>query len=188
MTKQQNEFVFSKENLEQAKIILEKYPSQNRFSAIMPLLTLAQKQNGGYLTTQIIDYLASYLKVSTMALYEVANFYSMYNLNPVGEYVIQVCNSIVCMVKGSQEIYDLCKKLTKTEGIEVSPDNLFSVKKVECLGACVNAPAIKVNDVFVENINSDKLTQLVNDLKNKKILNGSSVVQKTLLLQDNKQE
>ena len=88
-----------------------------------------------------------------MALYEVANFYSMYNLNPVGEYLIQVCDSVVCMVKGSQEIYDLCKKLTKTEGFDVSVDNLFSVKKVECLGACVNAPAIKVNDIFIENVN-----------------------------------
>jgi NADH-quinone oxidoreductase subunit E len=163
--KMEQSFVFSEENLKIAGDIIKKYPSQNRFSAIMPLLTLAQKQNSGYLTPEVFEYLAKFLNVSTMAFYEVANFYSMYHLNPVGKYVIYVCNSIMCMVKGSEDVYNLCKKLTKSEGMDVSADNLFSVKKVECLGACVNAPAVKINDIFVEDVNDRVMIDTIESLK-----------------------
>ncbi len=159
------EFKFTVENVNLAKEIEAKYPKDRRFSAIMPLLTLAQKQNGGYLTQDIIVYLATYLNVSIMTIAEVANFYSMYNNEPVGKYLIQTCNSIVCCIKGSDKINAYVKELTGTLNQSISADGLFSVKKVECLGACVNAVVIKVNDVFVEDVDEEMLKNYINSIK-----------------------
>jgi NADH-quinone oxidoreductase E subunit len=164
-------FEFTSENKKEAEKTIAKYPSMRRFSAIMPLLTLAQKQNGGHLDEAVINYLAGYLNVTPMSLYEVANFYSMYSFNPLGKYHFQFCKSVVCLVTGGTSAYEFTKKLV---GVDkdggVSKDGLFSVKYVECLGACVNAPALKVNDIFIENVNEKTIKNLVNDLKQGKDL------------------
>ncbi len=159
------EFAFSKENNKIAQDIIKKYPEDRRFSAIMPLLTLAQKQNGGYLVDEIIFYLANYLHVSEMSFYEVAKFYSMYKFSKVGKYHIQICKSVVCFVLGSLNLYEFCKQITGTLENDVSEDGLFSVSKVECLGACVNSVAIKINDYFYEDVTEEKLIYLVEHLK-----------------------
>lgn len=172
-------FVFTEENKTIAESTLKKYPVDRRFSGIMPLLTLAQKQNGGFLTEEIIAYVAEFLNVSVMSVAEVANFYSMYNLKPVGKYLIQTCNSVVCCMKGSDELNDYAKKITGTEKSAVSEDGLFSVKKVECLGACSNAVAIKINDVFVEEVTKEKLESYVKRLKGGFPLEEHFIVRKT---------
>lgn len=181
MNIQKAEFTFSHENLAKAEKILGKYPVEKKFSAIMPLLTLAQKQNGGFLNKECIDYLASYLNVPPMAFYEVANFYSMYTFQPVGKYHFQFCKSVVCMIQSSEDLYNYCKKITNTEHNSVSADGLFSVTYVECLGACVNAVAIKINDEFYENINQKTLLKLVESLKKGEPIKQVNVVQKSAI-------
>ncbi|MDR2007356.1 MAG: NAD(P)H-dependent oxidoreductase subunit E, partial [Alphaproteobacteria bacterium] len=151
-----------------------------RFSAIMPLLTMAQNQNGGFLTDTVIAYVAEYLSVAPMSVAEVANFYSMYNLKPTGKYLIQTCNSVVCCMKGSDEIHAYAKEITGTADQDVSSDGLFSVKKVECLGACSNAIAVKINDVFVEEVSKESLAKQVADLKAGKPLEEKFIVRKSL--------
>ncbi|MDR0484080.1 MAG: NAD(P)H-dependent oxidoreductase subunit E [Alphaproteobacteria bacterium] len=175
------EFSFSEENKKLAQDILKKYPESKRFSAIMPLLTMAQNQNGGFLTEEVIDHVAKYLGVATMSVAEVANFYSMYNLNPVGKYLIQTCNSVVCCMKGSDELHKYAKEITGTLNSNVSADGLFSVKKVECLGACSNAIAVKINDTFVEEVTKESLAKQVADLKNGLPLEEKFIVRKSLL-------
>lgn len=174
-------FVFSKENNKIAQDTLKKYPEDKRFSAIMPTLTLAQKQNGGFLTEEVIAYVAQYLHVSVMAVAEVASFYSMYNLKPVGKYLIQTCNSVVCCMKGSDDLHAYAKEITGTTEQDVSKDGLFSVKKVECLGACSNAIAIKINDTFVEEVTKEDLLKQVEDLKAGKPLIEKFIIRKTLI-------
>ncbi|MFL1781072.1 NADH-quinone oxidoreductase subunit E [Candidatus Hepatincolaceae symbiont of Richtersius coronifer] len=158
-------FKFSLANEKLAQEILKKYPINERFSALMPLLSLAQKQNGGFLNEFVMQYVAKYLDITKMAVYEVAAFYSMYHLKPVGKYHIQVCNSVVCFVCGSEDLYQQCKEISQTFEEDISPDGLFSVGKVECLGACVNAPAIKVNYLFYEDVSAKGLTGLISRLK-----------------------
>lgn len=156
---------FSQDNLIVAEKILNRYDPKHRFSAIMPLLTLIQRQNGGYLDDTCIQCVADYLMVSYMMVYEVANFYSMYNLQPVGKYLIQMCSSIVCFIKDFENLYHFCKEITGTLDCYISADGLFSVKKVECLGACVGALAIRINDVYIEDVTKDKLLYIVKSLK-----------------------
>ncbi|MCL2567234.1 MAG: NAD(P)H-dependent oxidoreductase subunit E [Alphaproteobacteria bacterium] len=174
-------FSFSEENKKLAQDTLKKYPESKRFSAIMPLLTMAQNQNGGYLTENVIAYVADYLGVSVMSVAEVANFYSMYNLKPVGKYLIQTCNSVVCCMKGSDELYEHAKEITGTKNKDVSADGLFSVKKVECLGACSNAIAVKINDVFVEEATKASLAERVANLKQGLPLEEKFIVRKSLI-------
>lgn len=166
-------FEFTEESKQEIIKIKSKYPENNNLSPIMPVLTLAQKQNGGYLTKEIISYVANYLKVSEIAVYSVASFYSMYQLSPVGKFNIKICNSVVCNVKGSQDIYKYCKHITNTLNSDISSDGLFSVQKVECLGACVNAIAIKINDVFYEDITKEGIKEIIEDLQNGNILKGT---------------
>lgn len=174
-------FVFSKENDKIVQDTIKKYPEDKRFSAIMPALTSAQKQNGGFLTDEVIKYVADYLQVSNIAVAEVANFYSMYNLKPVGKYLIQTCNSVVCCMKGSDELHNYAKEITGTISQDVSIDGLFSVKKVECLGACSNAIAIKINDTFVEDVTKENLFQQIEELKAGKPLIEKFNIRKTLI-------
>ncbi len=176
-------FVFTEENNKIAQDTIKKYPEDKRFSGIMPLLTMAQKQNGGFLTEETIVYVAEYLHVSVMSVLEVASFYSMYNLKPVGKYLIQTCNSVVCCMKGSDELNQYAKEITGTTDQNVSSDGLFSVKKVECLGACSNAIAIKINDVFVEEVTKEVLKEQIEKLKKGYLLEEKFIVRKTLIEQ-----
>jgi NADH dehydrogenase (ubiquinone) flavoprotein 2 len=161
-------FEFTSENLKKSQEIISKYPQGRQKSAVMPLLDLAQRQNDNYISEEIIEYIALMLDLPTMRVYEVATFYSMYNLKPVGKYLIQICGTTPCMLRGSEELFKLCKEKLDIERGETSADNLFTVKEVECLGACVNAPMVQINDDYFEDLNIENMAKILTDLKDGK--------------------
>lgn len=161
-------FTFSPANLVEAKKIIAKYPVSKQKSAVMPLLDLAQRQNDNYVSQAIIEYLANMLEIAPIQVYEVASFYSMYNLKPVGKYLIQVCGTTPCMLCGAEDLIKLCKEKLGIGLEETSADQLFTLKEVECLGACVNAPMVQINDDYYEDLNPQIFAQILDDLKSGK--------------------
>ena len=167
------EFNFSSENLTKAKKIIKMYPSNFKESSIMPLLSIAQEQNNGWLPKKAIEYISNFIEVPEIKVLEIATFYSMYNLSPVGKFHIEVCTTTPCMLRGSDHMLDLCKKKFGLEIGETTEDGLFSLGRVECLGACVNAPIVKINENYYEDLDSNSLDNLLNSLKmNKKVKIG----------------
>ena len=148
-------FTFSNENLKKKDEILKKYPSSRKKSAIMPLLYLAQKQNEGWIPLVAIRYVAELLEVPYIKVYEVATFYTMYNLAPVGKYFVQVCTTTPCAIRGSGKIVEMCKKFISAKEGHLSKDEKSSWIEVECLGACVNAPMIQINDDYYEDLDAE---------------------------------
>ncbi len=161
------EFEFSKENLKLAKEILAKYPSSREKSAILPLLDLAQRQAGGWLPQHVIEYVADFIKIPYMRALEVASFYTMFNLKPVGEYHIQVCTTTPCWLKGSGDIVNSCKNRLQIEVGETTKDGKFTLTEVECLGACINAPMMQVNDDYFEDLTPESTVKLIDNLEKK---------------------
>jgi NADH-quinone oxidoreductase subunit E len=144
---------------------IQKYPENQKQSAVMGALMIAQKQNGGHLTQELMDEVAAYLDMQPIAVYEVATFYSMYEHQPVGKHKICVCTNISCMLNGSDEIVDhLKQKLGVKDFREVTKDGKYSLKEVECLGACVNAPVIQVEDTYYEKLTPEKVDQMLAEL------------------------
>lgn len=144
---------------------IAKYPPEQKQSAVMAALRIVQDQNGGYLTNELIEAVAEYLDMQSIAVYEVATFYSMYELKPVGKHKICVCTNISCMLCGSDEIV---KHLQEKLGIklgETTADGMFTLKEVECLGACVNAPMLQVGNEYHEKLSKEKLDQLIEGLQ-----------------------
>lgn len=158
-------FTFNKENLKKSGEIIEKYPKERSKSAVMPLLDLAQRQNNNYISKEVIEYLSKLLDLPVIHIYEVVSFYSMYNLNPVGKYLIQVCGTTPCILCGSKDVTEAIKKHLKINMNQTSKDNLFTLKEVECLGACVNAPMIQINDDYYEKLDKKKVVEILKDLK-----------------------
>lgn len=150
----QDTFAFNAENLKQAKAILAKYPADRAASATLPLLTLAQRQNDNWLPRAAMDVVAEMVGLPAMRVYEVATFYTMYNLKPVGKNFVQVCTNISCLIKGSDDVFKVCKKKLGIENGETSADGNFTLLEVECLGACVNAPMMQINDDFYEDLDA----------------------------------
>ena len=163
---QPNEFSFNNNNLTKARNILKMYPSNFKESAIMPLLSIAQNQNNGWLPKKAIEYISGLINVPEIKVLELATFYSMYNLSPVGKFHIEVCTTTPCMLRGSDSMLNLCKKKLGIDVGQITNDKLFSLGKVECLGACVNAPVVKVNEDYFEDLNSQNLDTLINDFAN----------------------
>lgn len=158
-------FTFTEGNQAEAGKHLAKYPDHNKASAVLPLLWLAHRQNGGYLTRESIDYVASVLEMAPIRVHEVAHFYSMFNHKPVGKYFIQMCRTTPCMLRGSDELIAAVKdKLGVGEG-ELSEDGVFSMREVECLGACCNAPMVQINDTYYEDLTPETLSKLLDDLR-----------------------
>lgn len=168
MKQEKGEFSFNKENLKTARDIVAKYPKGRQKSAMLPLLDLAQKQNDGWLSIAVIEYVANYISEPFMRAYEVATFYTMYNIKPVGKYHIQVCGTTPCWLRGADDIMKSCEKHTKTRCGETSKDNMFTISEVECLGACVNAPVIQINDDYYEDLDSKKIGDIIKKLKQTK--------------------
>ena len=168
MTKKKEEFVFIEENLKKAKEIVAKYPKNCQKSAMLPLLDLAQRQNNGWLSVAAIECVADYISQAYMRAYEVASFYSMYNTKPVGRHHIQVCGTTPCWLRGAEDIMKACEKHTKIKCGETSKDGLFTISEVECLGACVNAPMVQINDDYYENLDNKKIEKIITNLKDKK--------------------
>lgn len=158
-------FTFSSENIKKMKEILSKYPETRKKSAVMPLLYLAQKQNEGWIPLVAIQYIADQLDIPYIKVYEVATFYTMYNLAPVGKYFVQVCTTTPCAIRGSGKIIEMCKKhISEKEG-HLSSDKKSSWIEVECLGACVNAPMIQINDDYYEDLDADFAEKIFKSFK-----------------------
>lgn len=158
-------FAFTPENLARAKAHIAKYPPGRQASAVLPLLDLAQRQNDNWLPRAAMDHVAELLQMAPVRVYEVATFYSMFNLRPVGRHFFQICTTTPCWLRGSDEVVHACeRKLGITVG-QTTPDGLFSLTEVECLGACVNAPIIQVNDDFYEDLDGPSTEALIDALK-----------------------
>lgn len=165
MKKASEVFTFSKENEAQIQEILKRYPEGRQASAILPLFYLAQKQCGGWLPGSAIETVTEMLGLPVIRGYEVATFYTMFNLEPVGKYHLQVCGTTPCMLRGSEELFHVCKKHLGIERGETTDDGLFTLSEVECIGACVNAPAIQINDDYFEDLDENSFQNLLEDLK-----------------------
>ena len=164
-------FEFTKKNLEEVDKVFAKYPDDQKVSAVMPLLDLAMRQIGGGITESAMRYISNLINIPYIRVYEVASFYSMFNLEPIGKNFIQVCTTTSCWLRGSDDILKLCKKYLSIENNQTTKDGLFTLKEVECLGACVNAPMIQINDNYYEELNKDSLLNILNKLKEGKEVN-----------------
>jgi NADH-quinone oxidoreductase subunit E len=162
-------FAWTAENAEQAKKVIARYPAGRQQSAVMPLLDLAQRQVGaetqtnGWLPVPVMEYIADQLEMPYMRVYEVATFYTMYNLAPVGRYHVQVCGTTPCMLRGSDDVLEACYKKGLKKGA-TTPDGLFTLTEVECLGACVNAPMVQINDDNYEDLTFESTTAILEAL------------------------
>lgn len=158
-------FEFSAENAERAQTVIARYPEGRQASAVMPLLDLAQRQSGGWLPTEAIEYVANMLEMPVMRAFEVASFYTMYNLKPVGRTNVQVCTTTPCWLRGSDEVMETCRRKLGISAGETTEDGEFSLHEVECLGACVNAPMVQVNDDYYEDLDAERTEALIEALK-----------------------
>jgi len=158
-------FEFSAETKAEADKVIARYPAERKASATIALLDLAQRQNGGWLSKDSIEYVADYLEIAPIRAYEVASFYSMFNDKPVGKHFIQVCRTTPCWLRGSDGITEACKKKLGVGLREVTEDGLFSVIEVECLGACANAPMVQINDDYYEDLTPERMAEIIDDLK-----------------------
>ena len=165
-TNQPDFFQFSEENLNKAKQIIKKYPEKRQASALMPLLYLVQKQNENWIPLVAMKYLAKMLAIPYIQVYEVATFYSMYNLSPVGKYFVQVCTTTPCMIRGSEKLVDVCKNKISQNQNELSTNKTCSWMEVECLGACTNAPMIQINDDYFEDLDKEKTIKIIDQILN----------------------
>tara|TARA_B100000768_G_scaffold179593_1_gene197647 strand:+ start:345 stop:953 length:609 start_codon:yes stop_codon:yes gene_type:complete len=157
-------FEFTKENIDAAEKILRKYPENRKKSAVMPFLYLAQRQNENWIPLPAMKYIAKYLEMPYIKVYEVATFYTMYNLAPVGKYFLQVCTTSPCLIRGADKIVKICKeKISKEENV-LSENKLCSWLEVECLGACVNAPMMQINDDYYEDLDERNTIEIIDSL------------------------
>lgn len=165
------DFAWTELNAEKAKLIIARYPPGRQHSAVMPLLDLAQRQVGaetstqGWLPVPVIEYVANAIGMPYIRAYEVVSFYTMYNLAPVGRYHVQVCGTTPCLLRGSDDVLAACKNRGLSKG-HTTPDGLFTLTEVECLGACANAPMVQINDDNYEDLDFDRMSAVLEALAN----------------------
>ena len=164
---QPKHFQFSENSLKAANQIVKNYPKGKQQSAVMALLYIAQRQNDNWIPLSAMKYVAKFLKMPYIKVYEVATFYSMYNLSPVGEYFIQVCTTTPCMIRGAYKLVDACKEKISENENTLSKNGKCSWMEVECLGACVNAPMMQINEDYFEDLDKEKTLKILD-----KILKG----------------
>ncbi len=157
-------FAFTPENMERARAAIAKYPPGRQASAVLALLDLAQRQSGGWLPRAAMDEVARLLDMAPIRVYEVATFYTMFNLRPVGRHHLQLCRTTPCWLRGSEALLDTCRRKLGIDRNEVTPDGMFSLVEVECLGACVNAPVVQINDDFYEDLDPAALERILDAL------------------------
>ena len=173
-------FNWSEESFKKASEIIKKYPESKQQSAVIPLLDLAQRQNLGWLSKTAIEKVAETLSMSYIRVLEVATFYSMFNLEPVGENFVQICRTTPCWLRGSDKLVEVAKDVSNTKLGEISDDNKFTIVEVECLGACCNAPMVQINDDYYEDLDEDSFKKLLTNLKlSKEITKGSQIGRQT---------
>src|ERR1700736_5971458 len=158
-------FAFAPATLEKAQAHIAKYPPGRQASAVLPLLDLAQRQSSNWLPRAAMDTVAQMLDMARIRVYEVATFYTMFNLRPVGKHFFQICTTTPCWLRGSDEVVQACEKKLGIGIGETTPDRLFTLTEVECLGACVNAPIIQVNDDFYEDLDGPSTEALIDALR-----------------------
>ena len=159
-----NTHLLNEQSTADIDIWVAKYPEEQKQSAVMAALRIVQDQNGGWLTEELMNAVAEYLDMPKIAVYEVATFYSMYEHQPVGRHKICVCNSISCLLNGSEKTIDYLQEKLGVKIGEVTTDGKFSIKEVECLGACVGAPAIMIGNTYYENLTPEKIDQIMEGL------------------------
>ena len=163
---QPENFKFNSKSLIAAEKVISNYPEGKQQSAVMALLYIAQRQNYNWIPLSAIKYIAKMLNMPYIKVYEVATFYTMYNLAPVGEYFFQVCTTTPCMLRGAYKLVDVCKKKISKNESKVSKDGKSSWMEVECLGACVNAPMIQINDDYFEDLDPQNLEKIIDQINN----------------------
>jgi NADH-quinone oxidoreductase subunit E len=161
MSDKKSSVSFSDETLDLVQRITRRYPEGRQKSALLPVLHIAQSENNGWLSAEVMDYVASLLHILPIEVYEVATFYSMFNLQPVGNCVIEVCRTGPCWLHGGEEILDHFRKRLGIKPGETTADGLFTLKTVECLAACGNAPVVQVGTRYLENMTTEKADQLL---------------------------
>ena len=166
---QPDKFEFNKENLQLANKIIQNYPDGKQQSAVMALLYLVQKQNNNWIPLVAMKYIAKFLQMPYIKVYEVATFYSMYNLTPVGKHFIQVCTTTPCMIRGAYKLVEACKEKISNEQNKLSENGECSWVEVECLGACVNAPMMQVNEDYYEDLDKEKTLKIIDKILNSQI-------------------
>src|SRR5688572_9874926 len=156
---------FSEEKLQKVREIMARYPEGKQKSALIPLLHIAQEENNGWLSAEAMDYVAELLQLKSIEVYEVATFYSMYNLKPIGKYLFEVCHTGPCMVRGSDEIIGYIKEKLGISVGETTPDGMFTLKTVECLGACGYAPMMQMGKFYKEHLTKEKVDQIIDECR-----------------------
>jgi len=167
-------FEFNEQSMQVAEKIITNYPEGKQQSAVMALLYIAQRQNNNWIPLAAMKYIAKFLDMPYIKVYEVATFYTMYNLAPVGQYYFQVCTTTPCMLRGAYKLVDVCKKKISENENEISKDGKMSWIEVECLGACVNAPMMQINDDYFEDLDEKKLENLIELIKQNKTIKPGS--------------
>ena len=174
--KENKQFRFTPSNLKKIDEILKKYPDSRKKSGMLPVLDIAQRQNGNWLSVDAMNAVAEILEVPYIKVYEVATFYTMFNLKPVGKYFIQLCRTTPCWLRGCDDLVKVIKDKLGINNGETTQDGLFTLLEVECLGACVNAPMVQINDDYYEDLNAEIFSQMLDELKaGKKISVGTQV-------------
>src|SRR3982751_232572 len=164
--------VFSEQKLNKAKEIMARYPQGKQKSALLPLLHLAQEENNGWLSVEAMDYVAGLLQIKAIEVYEVATFYSMYNLKPVGKYIFEVCQTGPCMLNGSDQIINYIREKLHIKVGETTADGLFTLKTVECLGACGYAPMMQMGKFYKEHLTKEKVDQIIDECRKTAAMNN----------------
>ena len=163
---QPDSFEFNEENLKIANDIIKNYPVDKQQSAVMSFLYLAQRQNNNWIPLVAMKYIAKLLNMPYIKVYEVATFYSMYNLSPVGKYFVQVCTTTPCMIRGAYKLVEACKEKISKNQNSLSKDGKCSWVEVECLGACVNAPMMQINEDYFEDLDKEKTSKIFDKMLN----------------------
>ncbi|MBO32594.1 MAG: NADH-quinone oxidoreductase subunit NuoE [Rhodospirillaceae bacterium] len=177
---QPESFEFTTESMARALEFIAKYPEGRQQSALMPLLDIAQRQHDSWLPRAAMDYVADLLGVPRIEAYEVATFYTMYNLQPVGDNHVQVCTNLPCWLRGSDKIASACKKNLGVGFGETTEDGQFTLSEVECLGACANAPMIQINDDYYEDLDENSTESILSEIKlGKEPKTGSQIGRKS---------
>ena len=161
---QPEKFEFDQRSLEAAKKILSNYPKGREKSAVMALLYIAQRQNNNWIPLSAIKYIAKFLNMPYIKVYEVATFYSMYNLSPVGNFHVQICTTTPCMIRGAYKIVDVCKKKISEKENVLSENGNCSWTEVECLGACINAPMMQINNDYYEDLDIKQSEKIIDEV------------------------
>ena len=165
MSKLAKDFYFNDDNLQQVNNIIKRYPEDRAQSSLIPLLDIAQRQVGGWLTKEAIEYVASFLNIPPIRVYEVATFYTMFNLHPIGKYHVQICGTTPCWLRGSDAIVKACEHKLGIKCGETTADKKFTLVEVECLGACVNAPMVQINNDYFEDLTPEIIDDILGKMQ-----------------------